>query len=175
MGNTDYKGEGGFSLEDLFEAKRREKPNPEYWEEFDRQFQEKMLGSMVDRSSAFTRLVKFTTHKLLPLSVAGAAMAAFVLSLTPFWKGSVGADTETTSSGVVAVVSTPAPDDVFLVGMLDFPEGSTAAPETAGVMEQSLAYLDTDVKLYSAADWEYATNHAVMFSGQSSGTTEYEF
>ena len=167
MRKTDCKDEAGLSLEDLFEVKRQEKPDPEYWEEFDHQFQQKMLGSMVDRSSLVTRLFKFVTHKLLPLAVAGGAMAAFVLSLTPLWN--TGTDSSA-GAGVSQVVAKTEP-----VRMLDFPEGSSAEPPVVEDVQKSLNFLITEVDLPSFIDREYATNPAVMFSGPLSGTDEHQF
>ena len=42
-----------------------------------------MLGSMVDRRNLLDRFRQFTLRKILPLSLAGSALAALVVSLSP--------------------------------------------------------------------------------------------
>ena len=86
MRNNKQPQEDPIRLDDLFQLKRQEKPDQQFWEEFDVQLQQKMLGSMVDRRNLLDRFRQFTLRKILPLSLAGSALAALVVSLSPLWK-----------------------------------------------------------------------------------------
>ena len=118
MRKNDQSHEARVSLDHLFELKRQEKPAPGFWDEFDVQLQQKMLGSMVDRRSVATRVWQFAVRKLLPLSLAGSAVAALVISMTPFWQSGESAS----SGGASEMASSSTPEaSVTAVAMVSEP------------------------------------------------------
>ena len=170
MRKNDQMHEDRVSLDHLFELKRQEKPASGFWDEFEAQLQQKMLGSMVDRRSVATRVWQFAVRKLLPLSLAGSALAALVISMTPFWQSgesafSGGASERASSSTPEASVTAVAmvPESVIVdfheagLPVSDFDSEVQATPEL-GTLELSVTMPSNEV---------YETNDLVASSGSS--------
>ncbi len=156
MRNNKQPQEAPIGLDDLFQLKRQEKPAPEFWDEFDSQLQQKMLGSMVDRRSAPVRAWQFTLRKLLPLSLAASVVAAFVVTMAPMWQPQ--APTAAPAEGDGVAVVAPAPDTD--VGSVDFHEATLAATQVEALPEFTTLELSVDTSVNEV----YETNGLVASS-----------
>jgi len=69
-------------LEDLLRLKRAERPDPAFWETFDRELHQRQLQALVRQDFAFTRLWRFLAghiHPGMPVAAAALFVMAFVL------------------------------------------------------------------------------------------------
>jgi len=158
MRNNKQPQEAPIGLDDLFQLKRQEKPATEFWEEFDVQLQQKMLGSMVDRRSAPARAWQFAMRKLLPLSLAGSAVAALVVSMTPFWKSAPSAMPQQKG----AEVATVAPAQDAEVDSVDFHEATLAATQVE--VETFPEFTTLELSVDTSVNAVYETNGLVASS-----------
>lgn len=157
MRNNKQPQEDPIRLDDLFQLKRQEKPDQQFWEEFDVQLQQKMLGSMVDRRNLLDRFRQFMLRRILPLSLAGSALAALVVSLSPLWKP-VHSDKPNTDVEVAAL-SQPSNTEIESV---DFHEATLSATQVDfdSLPEFSSLELSVDASLNAV----YETNGLVASS-----------
>ena len=157
MRNNKQPQEDPIRLDDLFQLKRQEKPDQQFWEEFDVQLQQKMLGSMVDRRNLLDRFRQFTLRKILPLSLAGSALAALVVSLSPLWK--TGHSDKPNTDVEVAALSQPSNTEIESV---DFHEATLSATQVDvdALPEFSSLELSVDASLNAV----YETNGLVASS-----------
>jgi anti-sigma-K factor RskA len=73
-------------LEDLFELKRNEKPQADFWDNFDAQLQQRILNSAIDRRNPIQRGWDILSAKLLPVSAIATATAAIAFTIAPLFQ-----------------------------------------------------------------------------------------
>lgn len=84
MDNTEPKTETRkvITVESLLQLKRHERPPAEFWEGFERRFEQKRLQALVQRPSALSRLAALFGALASPkIALAGASVAAVTLLL----------------------------------------------------------------------------------------------
>lgn len=84
MDNTEPKSETRkvITVESLLQLKRHERPAPEFWEGFDRRFEQKRLQALVRRPSPAIRLAMLFGALASPkVALSGASLAAVALLL----------------------------------------------------------------------------------------------
>ena len=147
--------EDQLTLDDLFELKKQEKPVSGFWDEFDQQLHQKMMSSLVDRRTSFRRAWEFAVRKLLPISLAGSAVAALLISMTPLWNSdeSVGANKEIAK--VVVFPKTAIPK-VGLASTIDFHQADLPATEVVSM--ESKEFSGMEITVNSAVNEIYETN-----------------
>jgi hypothetical protein len=155
MRKNNNNQEDQLTLDDLFQLKRQEKPVPGFWDEFDAQLQQKMLGSLVDRRTPISRAWQFVIRKLLPISLAGSAVAALVISMTPLWKSD---DPVSPSKGIaeVAVLPKSLIPEVVLASTIDFHQANLSATEVASL--ESREFSGMEITATSAVNEIYETS-----------------
>jgi hypothetical protein len=169
MRKNNNNQEDQLTLDDLFQLKRQEKPVSEFWDEFDAQLQQKMLGSLVDRRTPISRAWQFTVRKLLPLSLAGSAVAALVVSMTPLWKS---VDSTSPSKGMVEVVVSPAETlipEVVLASTIDFHQVDISATEVASLGSREFSGME--ITATSAVNEIYETNPLIASIEANTGNS----
>ena len=131
-------------MNDLFELKKQEKPVSEFWDEFDQQLHQKMMSSLVDRRTSFRRAWEFAVRKLLPISLAGSAVAALLISMTPLWKSD---DPVSPSKGIaeVAVLPKSLIPEVVLASTIDFHQANLSATEVASLESREFSGMEITV------------------------------
>jgi hypothetical protein len=159
MRNNQQPQEDPIALDDLFQLKRQEKPDPEFWEEFDEQLQQKMLGSMVDRRSTPARAWQFAVRKLLPLSLAGSAVAALVVSIAPGWQTKA---PDVVVPDVAAEVAAAVAPVTAEVDSVDFHEAELAA--TPDTVENFPEFTALELSVDTSVNAVYETNGLVASS-----------
>ena len=70
------------SLEDLIKLKKTERPNPEFWNEFDRGMRAKTLQALIKKPSLFARIKSFFSLPQVKILGSVSACALVVLTLT---------------------------------------------------------------------------------------------
>lgn len=111
------------SLEQLLQLKRSERPNPSFWEDFDRELRRRQLASIVAGEPWYVRLVRSASagsRRVAPVGLAvAAAVAGFlVLQRQP---------NDTRSSAVPAVATDASSPATPVVAFADLP-ATPAAP-----------------------------------------------
>ena len=155
MRKNNNNQEDQLTLDDLFQLKRQEKPVSGFWDEFDTQLQQKMLGSLVDRRTPISRARQFVIRKLLPISLAGSAVAALLISMTPLWKSD---DPVSPSKGIaeVAVLPKSLIPEVVLASTIDFHQANLSATEVASL--ESREFSGMEITATSAVNEIYETS-----------------
>jgi len=168
MKKNNNKQENQLTLDDLFQLKRQEKPVSEFWDEFDVQLQQKMMGSLVDRRTPICRAWEFTVRKLLPISLAGSAVAALLISMTPSWKSD---DSVSPSKGIVevAVSLKSLIPEVVLASTIDFHEADLSATEVASL--ESREFSGMEISAISAVNEIYETNPLIASMEANTGNS----
>jgi hypothetical protein len=67
------------NLEDLLRLKRAERPDPEFWEHFDRELHQRMLQTLVKKDPWFVQLFRGLTGRVAQTMTIGAAAALVAL------------------------------------------------------------------------------------------------
>jgi hypothetical protein len=168
MNKNNNKQEDQLTLDDLFQLKRQEKPVSEFWDEFDVQLQQKMMGSLVDRRTLICRAWEFTVRKLLPISLAGSAVAALLISMTPLWESD---DSVSPSKGIVevAVSLKSLIPEVVLASTIDFHEADLSATEVASL--ESREFSGMEISATSAVNEIYETNPLIASMEANTGNS----
>jgi hypothetical protein len=166
MNKNNNKQEDQLTLDDLFQLKRQEKPVSEFWDEFDVQLQQKMMGSLVDRRTPICRAWEFTVRKLLPISLAGSAVAALLISMTPLWESD---DSVSPSKGIVAVSLKSLIPEVVLASTIDFHEADLSATEVASL--ESREFSGMEISATSAVNEIYETNPLIASMEANTGNS----
>jgi len=168
MKKNNNKQENQLTLGDLFQLKRQEKPVSEFWDEFNVQLQQKMMGSLVDRRTPICRAWEFTVRKLLPISLAGSAVAALLISMTPFWESD---DSVSPSKGIVevAVSLKSLIPEVVLASTIDFHEADLSATEVASL--ESREFSGMEISATSAVNEIYETNPLIASMEANTGNS----
>ena len=168
MKKNNNKQENQLTLGDLFQLKRQEKPVSEFWDEFNVQLQQKMMGSLVDRRTPICRAWEFTVRKLLPISLAGSAVAALLISMTPLWESD---DSVSPSKGIVevAVSLKSLIPEVVLASTIDFHEADLSATEVASL--ESREFSGMEISAISAVNEIYETNPLIASMEANTGNS----
>ena len=167
MKKNNNKQENQLTLGDLFQLKRQEKPVSEFWDEFNVQLQQKMMGSLVDRRTPICRAWEFTVRKLLPISLAGSAVAALLISMTPFWESD---DSVSPSKGIVEVASLKSLiPEVVLASTIDFHQADLSATEVASL--ESREFSGMEISAISAVNEIYETNPLIASMEANTGNS----
>ena len=155
MRKNNNNQEDQLTLDDLFQLKRQEKPVPGFWDEFDAQLQQKMLGSLVDRRTPISRAWQFVIRKLLPICLAGSAVAALAISMTPLWKSG---NPTNPGKGVIEVVVSPEPliPELVPASTVDFHQADLSTTEVASL--ESREFYGMQITATSAVNETYETN-----------------
>jgi hypothetical protein len=106
MPETRHTDRPRITLEQLLALKRSERPEPSFWEEFDRELHRRQLASVVARPAWYVRAARgmgVGLRRMAPVALASAAaVAGFLVLQQP------GSEEETADVAVTADVSTPA-------------------------------------------------------------------
>ena len=149
--------EDSIQLEDLFELKRLEKPNADFWEGFDAQLQQKILHSAIDQRTVFQRGWDLVSAKFLPVSAIATAAAAVAFSFAPLLKHSASAPsapetpaTHVQEGGLAA--------NVTFAEEVDFHEVALSATEGLGEAASAQQFIVSDLSQDAQGNQIYATN-----------------
>ena len=144
-------------LEDLFELKRNEKPQADFWDDFDAQLQQRILNSAIDRRSILQRGWDLFSAKLLPVSAIATVTAAVAISVAPFFQHTSSVQpTENLSTSTIAVaISQPVSIDA-----VDFHIETLSATVSAETASHNFKSYDISHELQASADYE--TNALVV-------------
>jgi len=156
MNKTDQRFDP-IQLEDLFELKRNEKPQADFWDDFDAQLQQRILNSAIDRRSIFQRGWDLFSAKLLPVSAIATVTAAVAISVAPFFQHTSSVQpTENLSTSITAVaISQPVSIDA-----VDFHNETLSATVSAETASHNFKSYDISHELQASADYE--TNALVV-------------
>ena len=150
MKKTDPSSDS-IQLEDLFELKRNEKPQAEFWEDFDAQLQQRILNSAIDRRNIFQRGWDMFSAKLLPVSAIATVTAAFAFSIAPiFQQTSSVQPTDNTPVTTATVEKT----QTVTVDAVDFHNETLSATVSLESASHNFKAYDISDELYGAADYE---------------------
>jgi hypothetical protein len=164
MRKTDQTNEqnlDSIQIEDLFEFKRMEKPQADFWEDFDAQLQQKILKSAMDRRNPFQKGWDLLSAKLLPVSALGTAAAAIAFAFAPNFQPQA---TETLKQPAPVVANTSsfeAPVMVMAAATVDFSQFAISATDelqTIGTQQ----FFVSDISAEIASSEVYETNELVV-------------
>jgi hypothetical protein len=148
--------EDAVRLEDLFELKRLEKPQADFWEGFDAQLQQKILNSAIDRRNFFQYSWEAVSAKLLPVSAFATAAAVVAFSMAPLFHKDAGYPSSSDPRPALyqpdALVSS-----VSLADEVDFHEVSLSATDGAGATAAQ-QFLVSGLSPDALGNQIYATN-----------------
>ncbi len=156
MKKTDQSFDS-FQLEDLFELKRNEKPQAEFWDDFDAQLQQRILNSAIDRRNIFQRSWDMLSAKMLPVSAFATAAAAVAFSFAPAFHQAT--NTQPVDNTPVASVAV---ENVLSVSVeaVDFHNETLSATASSDSASQNFAITDISYELQGSEAYE--TNALVV-------------
>ena len=149
--------EDSIQLEDLFELKRLEKPNPDFWEGFDAQLQQKILHSAIDQRNVLQRSWDLLSAKFLPVSAIATAAAAVAFSVVPILKQTANSP----SSPAAPAIHMPEGElatNVALAEEVDFHEMPLSATDGLGEASSTQQFILSDLSQDAQGNQTYATN-----------------
>ena len=158
---TNEQNPDSIQLEDLFDVKRMEKPQSDFWDDFDAQLQQKILKSAMDRRNPFQKGWELLTAKLLPVSALGTAAAAIAFTFAPSFQHQA-TETSNIKAPVVAnVAPTETPVMVMAAATVDFREFAISATDEQPSLGTQQFFV-SDISAEIASTEVYETNELVV-------------
>ena len=149
--------EDSIQLEDLFELKRLEKPNADFWEGFDAQLQQKILHSAIDQRNVIQRGWDLVSTKFLPVSAIATAAAAVAFSFAPLLKQTASTPS-TPEAPAIHMQEGDIASSVTLAEDVDFHEVALSATEGLGEAASAQQFIVSDLSQDAQGNQIYATN-----------------
>lgn len=79
MADIEKARQNKANLEDLLRLKRAERPDPDFWEHFDRELHQRMLQTLVKKDPWFIQVFRGLTGRIAQTVTVGAAVALVAL------------------------------------------------------------------------------------------------
>jgi len=164
MRKTDQTNEqhpDSIQLEDLFQVKRLEKPQADFWEDFDAQLQQKILKSAIDRRNPFQKSWDLFSAKLLPVATFGAAAAAIAFAFAPSFQQQAPQTSGEIASVVAKVAPSETPVMVMAAATVDFREFAISATDEQPSLGTQQFFV-SDISAEIASSEVYEINELVV-------------
>ena len=159
MKKTDQRFDP-IQLEDLFELKRNEKPQADFWDDFDAQLQQRILNSAIDRRSILQRGWDLVSAKLLPVSAIATVTAAVAISIAPIFQQTSSVQPNENLSASSASITAVAISQPVSIDAVDFHNETLSATVSVETASHSFKSYDISHELQASADYE--TNALVV-------------